>query len=372
MIQQLHIKQIALSLAMLFSSIQYTQAQCPTVALTFATQADVNGFPTTYPTCTVIPDGIDVKIMGSDITDLSPLSQITSILGAFEIRNCPLLTNLNGLNNMTVSGNDPLDGFILRDLQALNSLSALNNLNSITGEFTIRTCNALTSLNGLNNLTTVNGSVIIRDNATQQNLDGLNALTYIGETLEIVQNPQLNSVAALSNVNTIVGGIEGGIFIEANTVLTNLTGLGNNTTVVGGNLDLLLNGNLSLCAVPSICNYLANPPVGATITINTNSVGCNTEPEIQANCTSLSTTEVLLDKNEIIISPNPVLEYFKIETKHAEEISIEIFDVYGRKLNAFTMKKQHECDVVNYPKGIYFVKTTNSIYREKLYKIVKQ
>lgn len=371
MIQQLHIKQIALSVALLFSSIQYTKAQCPTVALTFATQADVNAFPATYPTCTVIPDGIDVKIMGSDITDLSPLSQITSILGAFEIRNCPLLTNLNGLNNMTVSGNDPLDGFILRDLPALTSITALSNLNSITGEFTIRTCNALTSLNGLNNLTTVNGSVIIRDNATLQNFNGLNALNYIGETLEIVENAQLNNITALSNVNTIVGGIEGGIFIEANTVLTNLTGLGNNTTMIGGNLDILLNDNLYLCSVPSICNYLASPPVGATITINTNSVGCNTQPEIQANCISLSTTEVLMDKHEITISPNPVLEHFKIETKHTQELTIEIFDVYGRKLNAFTMKEQYECDVVNYPKGIYFIKTTTRTGKEKIYKIVK-
>ncbi len=359
------------TVAIILFSVQITLAQCPTAGTTLSSQAQVNAFPTTYPTCTVIPDGIDIKIMGNDITDLSPLSQLTSVLGAFEIRNCPLLTNLNGLQNITTLGNDPLDGFILRDLPALNSITALSNLNAITGEFTIRTCNSLTSLAGLNNIDTVNGSVIIRDNGTLQNLNGLDSLKYIGETLELVENPQLNDISALSHVNVIVGGPEGGIFIENNTALSNLTGLGNNTTVVGSNLDLTLNGNLSLCAVPTICNYLANPPAGAVITINANLTGCNTQTEILNNCATLGSNENEL-ATTLTLSPNPVIDYLQIKSNDKEEINVEVYDVFGRRLKQSTLKEQARLNLSGYAAGTYFIKITNGSHQTTIRKIIKQ
>ncbi len=348
---------------------QFVKAQCPTAPITFANQAQINTFPSQYPTCTVIPDGIDIKIMGSDISDLGPLSQLTSALGVLEIRNCPLLSNLNGLNNIIAIGNDTLDGFILRDLPALNTLAALNALDSIHGEFTIRTCNALTTLTGLSGLKKQNGSLIIRDNALLQNLNGLDSLNYIGETLELVQNPLLNSVAALSHVNTIVGGIEGGIFIESNAALSNLTGLGNGSTNVGSNLDITLNGNLNLCHVPSICKYLANPPVGATITISANKVDCNSQPEILAKC-ALSVYENNTFKSSINILPNPVSDRFKI-ISNENEINVEIFDLYGKKLSNLIPNENSEYGIANFPGGVYLLKVTNTKDQQALARIIK-
>ncbi len=353
--------------ALLFSALS-SQAQCPTAAVVLSTQAEVNAFPTTYAGCAILPDGVDLEIMGNDITDLTPLSQITSIQGILEIRNCATLSNLNGLNNLSIVGNDPLDGFIMRDLPVLNDISALNNLTTVHGEFTIRTCNSLTTLNGLNNVDTANGSLIIRDNALLQNLNGLNALIHIGETLELVQNPLLTDISALNNVNSIVGGPEGGIFIEANTALTNLTGLGNNNTTVGGNLDLLLNDNLSLCSVPSICNYLANPPVGAIITINTNITGCNTQAEIQAGCVALSADEIL-SKSEVQIYPNPASDNITIHMAEAN-ISIEITDVLGRVMQM--QKHTGDKTIVNIsslPSGVYFIKLVEPHFSYKIIKL---
>jgi len=346
------------------------QAQCPTAAVVLATQAEVNAFPTTYPSCDTIPDGIDLKIMGADITDLSPLSQLISVEAILEIKACPLLTNLTGLNNLTTVGNDALDGFILRDLPALTNLSGLSSLTKVTGEFTIRTCNALTDLTGLNNVDTANGSLIIRDNANLTTLSGLESLVHIGETLELVQNYALTSVAALSNVNTIVGGPEGGIFMEANTVLTNLTGLGNNSTTIGSNLDLLLNDNLSLCAVPSICNYLANPPVGAIITINANIVGCNTEAEIQAGCLALSTDEIM-SSIPVEIYPNPASNFLYIKTDDSKQKTIEVLNVLGEKVTQFNINNSIELNTSNYSNGIYFIKITNDS-QQQILKFVKQ
>ena len=308
--------------------------------------------------------------MGADITDLTPLSQLTSIYGAFEIRNCPLLTNLNGLHNITVSGNDALDGFILRDLPSLTSLSALSNLTAITGEFTIRTCNSLNTLTGLNSLDTVHGSVIIRDNAILQNFNGLSGLIYIGETLEIIGNPQLIDISALSNVNTIVGGVEGGVFIENNIMLSNLTGLGNNLTTIGSNLDLVLNGSLTLCSVPSICNYLSNPPLGAIITINTNLVNCNTESEILANCVFLSENELNNTSEHYSIFPNPASDIIKIFTT-GSPCNVEVYSVIGKKVDSFLLNQYSEYELKDIAKGTYFLKFTNSEREETFIKFIK-
>ncbi|MEO6305811.1 MAG: T9SS type A sorting domain-containing protein [Bacteroidia bacterium] len=348
----------------------FTKAQCPTAPITFANQAQINSFPTTYPNCTVIPDGVDIKIMGGDITDLSPLSQLTAALGLLEIRNCSLLQDLNGLHNITYLGNDALDGFILRDLPALNSLAALNKLDSVYGEFTIRTCNALNTLTGLNGFTKENGSLIIRDNGTLQDLNGLDSLVYIGETLELIGNPQLNSVASLGKVNTIVGGIEGGVFIEANIGLSNLTGLGNISTTIGSNLDITLNSNLNLCNVPSICKYLADPPINAVITISANKVDCNTQTEILAKC-ALKTKETNILKDNITASPNPFQDHFSISSKNSEALNIEVMDIFGTTLKKFNITGKENCDLTNYPSGIYILKFINSKGQETVIKILK-
>lgn len=280
-----------ITFAMIFST---ANGQCPAPpGITFTTQAQINSFPATYPTCTVLPNGVNITINGAGITNLTPLSQLTSVSGILEIRNCTGLTNLNGLHNLTTIGNDPLDGFILRNLPVLSSLSALNNLTAITGELTIRDCIALTTLTGLNNLSSDNGTIIIRGNNLLQNLSGLNSLTYIGDALEIVGNTSLTDISALSNVNTIVGGAAGGILIDGNTALTNLTGLGNASTTIGSDLTITNNGNLSLCTVQSICRYLASPPGGAVITITANAAGCATLLEVSTACAVLLPVELI-------------------------------------------------------------------------------
>ncbi|MBC9811726.1 T9SS type A sorting domain-containing protein [Crocinitomicaceae bacterium CZZ-1] len=345
--------------------ISRSNAQCPTTPLTLATQSDVNNFPDNYPGCAVIPDGIDIKIMGDDINDLGPLQQITMVLGAFEIRECPDLVNLEGLENLVTVGNDPLDGFILRDLASLTDITALSNLDSITGEFTIRTCNQLVNLNGLGALIRSNGSVIIRDNALLTTLQGINSLKFIGETLEIVENATLTDISALSNVDTIIGGVEGGVFIEANDLLTSLSGLGNEYTEIGGNLDLLLNGGLSVCSVPSICKYLGNPPADAVITISGNTTGCNTQPEIEAGCIGLS-IDTPGNVPGLIITPNPFSDQLILE--HTDKGEIMLINLLGTQEKIAVSEGKNELSTAHLFPGIYFIRDTKGT----IYKIVKQ
>jgi hypothetical protein len=348
-----------ISLLSIFAAAFSLNAQCPVTSIDLLNQASVNSFPIDYPGCTFLSDGIDLKISGNDIVDLTPLQQITGTYGVLEIRNCPTLTTLLGLENITIIGNDALDGFILRDLPSLNSLVPLSNLDSITGEFTIRLCPQLTNLAGLDSLNYANGSVIIRENSSLLNLQGLNSLTYIGETLELVGNTLLTDISALSNVDTIIGGDEGGVFIEANTSLSSLAGLGNSSTVIGSNLDLLLNDTLFLCSVSSICNYLANPPAGAVITINSNAIGCNTQVEIETGCISVSLINSVKTAQIFWLHSNPVSNTLVIETNLAIA-NISIFNTIGNVSSFNLTKGINTIDVTNWASGIYYIRYANS------------
>lgn len=348
---------ISLSLSIVLFSGFTILAQCPTQPFDLLNQAEVNAFPGNYPSCTFLPDGVDVKISGNDITDLSPLSQLTGTLAVFEIRDCPNLVSLTGMDNFTVIGNDALDGFILRDLPSLNSIASLSTLDSVTGEFTIRTCPQLASLNGLDNLVYANGSLIIRDNAILISLQGLNNLEYIGETLELVENPTLTDISALSNVDTIVGGIEGGVFLEANTALTTLNGLGHANTSIGSNLDLLFNDNLSLCSVPSICTYLSNPPQGAVITISANALGCNSQQEIESGCANLSLSEISTSAQLFALLGNPVSEKLVIETNFSG--TMELFSAHNF-IGSYSLEPGiHTLDVRHLKAGVYFLRAAS-------------
>ena len=347
-----------LSVAICFFAIHTIVAQCPTGPIAFTSQSELNDFPLDFPSCTLLPDGVDVEISGNDITDLTPLSQLTGSLAAFEIRDCPNLVSLVGMNQFEVIGNDALDGFILRDLPALTSIAALSNLDSLTGEFTIRTCAQLTSLSGLDNLNYVNGSVIIRDNAQLGSLNGLSSLDYIGETLELVENTALTDISALSNVNDIVGGIEGGVFIEGNILLTNLTGLGNATTSIGSNLDLLFNDELSLCAVPSICKYLSNPPVGAVISIASNTIGCNSQVEIENLCPSLDISNMNEDVDAFLVYGNESGTELTIESNREQEV--RIVDAAGKQ-KAYTVEVGiNKIDISSWNSGVYLIQRANA------------
>ena len=92
------------SILLLFSLIIAceSRAQCPMVNVTLTTQAQVDAFPANYPGCTVFPGFLN--IIGTDITNLTGLSGITSVGGQLYISNNPMLTNVDGLSNLIYVG----------------------------------------------------------------------------------------------------------------------------------------------------------------------------------------------------------------------------------------------------------------------------
>jgi hypothetical protein len=77
-------------------------AQCPPGDVTLSSQAQVDDFVATYPNCTEIPGNMVIgEFVSTDITNISGLSNLTSIGGSLQIQSNPGLTSLTGLDNLT-------------------------------------------------------------------------------------------------------------------------------------------------------------------------------------------------------------------------------------------------------------------------------
>ncbi|RYZ25400.1 MAG: hypothetical protein EOO10_18365, partial [Chitinophagaceae bacterium] len=305
-------------------------------------------FILTYPNCSQING--DVTIDEVNISNLNGLANIVTITGALEIREVPALANLNGLQNLQTVGTD----LILREVEGLSSLAALSSLTSVGGEFTVRSCPDLIDLNGVQNLLHVGLGLIIRDCESLTSIEGLSNVTFVGEILEVVENPVLTNLTGLGNIMTIVGGDEGALVIEGNALLTSLEGLGNSYTVMTGDVTIAANGLLSLCAVPSICSYLQNPPAGALITINTNLLGCNSQSEVQTACALLDTDYFAGVVVPFRVLQNPVVDALKLHSTE-DKGTVSVYDALGRKICAYALQKGAHHYAVDAASGLLIV-----------------
>jgi len=196
------------------------------------------------------------KINGSmyingSVSDLSPLESIVIVNNAFEIKNTTNLINLDGLNNLRITGNVFPNGFRIMNNSGLESLFGLNNLEKTRGDAYIVNNDNLTNLEGLNSYVAASaGELRIQECDNLLSLSGLENLEGISDSLIIMLNPQLNDISSLSNLIFIerrihilynnslpnlngLGGITSleGITLESNNNLTNTSGIGNLTSV---------------------------------------------------------------------------------------------------------------------------------------------
>ena len=211
--------------------------------ITLLTQADVNAFPTNYPDCNTLLGNLTIgnnsgSSTPTDISNLSPLSNITQINGNLRVRLNPNLTNLSGLDN-------------------LQNVGGLVQISS----------NGLTSLNGLTGLTSIGSSLGFSQNSQLNNLSALSNLTSIGGYLQLVLNNSLTSLDGLQN-------------IDPQTINSTISGI--------NDIELISNSSLSMCANTAICEALFT--YNASRTIVGNATGCNSTAQIQAACLALPVT----------------------------------------------------------------------------------
>lgn len=203
--------------------------------VTFNTQAQLNAWNPAFTSIAGM-----VFISGADITNLTPLQNITSTEG-LSINNNPLLASLNGLNSLQTVLKQPLsvnqcplltdlsglENFTLADKglaiiknNGLTSLNGLNALHTANILLTIRQNPMLTSISALSNLTTT-GFLDLRDNSALTSLNGLENLVS-ASNIEVSDHPSLTSIAALMGIQTVRS-----LRIARNALLPNLNGLDN-------------------------------------------------------------------------------------------------------------------------------------------------
>ncbi len=359
-------KQFLLSTAFLFISyVGVGQCDIPILE----TQTQIDNFPIDYPGCNSV---YNLRIMGGNsITDLTPLSQITSVEQQFTINNCPNLQNLEGLENITfaglgisISNNNSLTSLmgleglgvltggiclfqnpVLIDINALNNLTAIvQNINGAAG-LSISLNNSLENLSGLENLTIVEGDVNIQSNDLLQNLDSINSLATIEGQFYLHANMSLENLNGLSGLENIEGNIvishidsvtnldglsnlqsvQGNIALFSNDALTSISGLENiNPEDILSNITIVQNILLSECAILPFCQLINNPTI--TFNVNTNASGCNSRTEIEIECEIVN----IPDNNFL----NALLNYTPIiDTNSDGNIQFDEAETYTGNLN---------------------------------------
>jgi hypothetical protein len=184
----------------------------------------------------------NLTIIGTGISDLSPLASLTTINGnldvgshAFAFNNA--LTSFNGLHNIaTVTGFAYFGCF-----ESLTSLAGLASLETVDGDLTFRQLWNLLSLSGLSsNLTEVGGSLSVLQLQDATSLIGLGNITSVGGDCILDGCHNVSSLAALANLASVGSDF---IIKDFDFYLQNLNGLGSLTSI-GGNLVLFSNGTL--------------------------------------------------------------------------------------------------------------------------------
>jgi len=299
--------------------------QCPEEDVLLLGQAEVDNFSVEYPNCDAI-EGFLI-IQGSDITDVSSLSQINSV-GSLLV-NETALTSLQGLEALTITGLSDEDAFIvIDDNPLLQNIEFLDTYTvNIPVVFLIRDMENLTSLEGAGQIDEV-VTLILENNDTLTDLNGLNEnLNIVGG---LVQSPFL--------------------YIGEHANLTDISRLNtaqfNNFT----SAEIINNTQLSVCENDLVCTLIANN----SITILDNAVGCSTRSEVQLACNNLS-----LQQNEIAefkLHPNPVSGALFIDDVNTHQlINVKLYSSMGIKVFETNEK---EIDFTNFQSGMYLIEIT--------------
>jgi len=140
-------------------------------------------------------------VINSDITSLQGLEGLKIIDKELSIGINPLLTSLNGLNNL-----EQVSDLVIQYANALVNLQGLNSLAIFTGthgngkgSIDINSNTSLVNLEGLDSVTLI-GNLSIQNNWALANLHGLESLEKVVEQLTISGDENLQSLTGLDNL----------------------------------------------------------------------------------------------------------------------------------------------------------------------------
>ncbi len=209
------------------------------------TTIDWNSWLTISGTSVVSLAGLDglTSVFSVDISNNALLTDITALFsigthtGALFINGNTLLTNLNGLDNVTEL---PVGGLFIENNPSLTDLGGVSNITSIGASLVIGNNDALVDLNDLAGLTHVPSNMSINNNDALTDISALGNLVDFDAVFYLRLNSQLTQLGDLSNMT----GLDG-LIIWSNNLLNNVDGLSGLKTVADTGLAISYNNSLS-------------------------------------------------------------------------------------------------------------------------------
>jgi hypothetical protein len=317
----------------------------------------------------------------ANLQSLEGIENLQVVTGNLNISFNPLLQSVEALENinhvgrylkiekneslLSLAGLDSVNyawAVYVVDNANLLSLEHLGKFNEIPNILSIEGNAKISSLHGLEHIQRVEDDVTISDNDALTELTGLDNLEHIGGGFEISDNPKL------TNLN----GLGGLTFVSSETMITDnetfssFNGLSSQVNLNGG-LSLWGNQNLSSCAIPLICQLLANEKYFYAFN---NKQGCNSNDEVMSAC-SMSSINVLNSfPSSLYFAGNRLV----LQSNRDTDISIQIYNQIGSLLfetNVTAVNGESKIAIPKLPKGIYFVQVLDNSFSSS-YKLLKQ
>ena len=256
-----------------------------------------------------------------------------------------------------------LEGYNVRIRGNISNLNGLSIVNTINGSLCIEYNHNLTNLSGLDSLTYIEGSLLVWENHSLTDLTGLFGLDSVGAAIWIKDNYALKNLSGLDSMTSIGGNLT----IQGNSFLIDLYGINSIDYASISNLIIVDNLLLSTCEAQSICNYLANPNGG--ITISNNATGCNNQAEVEEACT-VFTPEILLN-SEFLIFPNPVKNKLFILNKNGIVVNeVTIYNQLGQKV-IHVNQQTEKINVSMLRQGMYIIELGSNNLKIRYKLIIK-
>ena len=208
--------------------------------ITITTQSQVDALCTILAGKTRIDGNLTIGYTSgssqSNITNLTPLSNITHITGNLRIQQNKHLININKFNNLQTIGGD----FWVKHNFHLTRFGDFSALQTIGGDFLARNNINLTALGDFSALQTIGGDFWVRGNSRLTTLGDFPLLQTIGGDFWVRGNSRLTTLGDFPLLQTIVGDFLVGYNI-------NLTALGDFSALqsIGGYFSVFSNDTLT-------------------------------------------------------------------------------------------------------------------------------
>ncbi len=282
-----------------------------------------------------------LTIGNNDLTSLSGLENLTTISGDFVVTD-EQISNLNELNNLQFIGGE----LYLTYLNDLYDLTAFRNIDTLESLYILE-CPNLSDLTGLDNIHTIDNKFRIGFNSGLTTLAGVYNLNSVGD-LDIYENENLNSLKGLETIREITNRL----FINNNPVLFSIEALNDVSPDEIDEVAIIVNNTLAVCSNELICTIIDDPSVSKTF--SNNAPGCSTENEVQISCDSSWDGLVEIDPvDHIDLYPNPVSDLLTISL--SESILFKKAGIYTISNERVYESFESTIDFSRFPKGIYFI-----------------